>query len=127
MKVAIDIDGTLTVWPNELGMLAASLLAAEHEVIILTGFSVSVSNPQSADMAALIDCREKQLQLLGLNKYVEDFCIKVCVGRNSAEVAELKGAFCRDAGVNWLIDDSPDYCAVVRRLSPGTLVTQVCR
>lgn len=114
--IAIDIDGTTTRYPQQM----KRLLDAYPDSVLLTG--CSVHDPESADIGMLLAGRHAQLEpLIGtVERHIE-----ICVGRNSAEVAEMKGRFCREHSVQLLIDDSPDYCDAVRRLSPATAVLRV--
>lgn len=119
MNVAIDIDGTLSVWFSVLGPLSKALTVAGHTVVLLTGHSCP--DPENADRDNLLHGRRTQ---------VEPFCasfqeIIVCVGRNSTEVAQQKAEYCRNQQIDLFIDDSLNYCAGVRQRSPGTLVLHV--
>lgn len=116
MFAAIDIDGTTTRYPYAMRRIVEMCQPS----VFLTGHS-SV-DPSTADMEDLIDGRRKQLAALGIT---QPCTIIVCVGRDSSEVAEQKGAFCRDNNVTLFIDDSLNYCEAVRRLSPKTAILHV--
>jgi hypothetical protein len=119
VRAAIDIDGTLMAWPRVLGPLTHALVAAGWDVVLLTG--CSCAEPDKADRLAMVKWREDQVAPAGA-AFRE---IVVCVGRNSAEVGGLKGAYCRDHGIDLFVDDSADYRKAARRLSPQTLVLGV--
>lgn len=119
MRAAIDIDGTLAAWPAVLGPLTNAFSAAGWDVVLLTGHSCA--DPAAADRTALREGRLRQVAPFRAS-FRE---VVVCVGRNGSEVAEQKGAYCREQAVSLFVDDSPDYCRAVRRLSPGTLVLGV--
>lgn len=119
MKVAIDIDGTLDGHQARIGPLTCALVAAGHDVVLLTG--TSMPHPHLARMEQLQVQRQQQVAPLGA-------CFReivICVGENSNQVASKKGAYCLHNGIDLLIDDSKNYCEAVRQLSPTTLVLHV--
>ena len=117
MFAAIDIDGTVSRHPAVLDIIANAKLESS---VFLTGHSNE--NPATADKTQLLAGRIQQLAALGITTHLP---IIICVGRNSTEVAEQKGIFCRDNKVELFIDDSINYCEAVRRLSPNTAIFHV--
>lgn len=135
MLIAIDIDGTLTAWPLVFERFFWSLsdehLGENLDIVLLTGHACP--EPIAADRDALLQGRIGQLNSIGtkaplvneVSGPIRSRNIRVCVGKNSGEVALLKAEFCRDRAVDIFIDDSTSYCLAVRKLSPKTLVLQV--
>lgn len=122
MKVAIDVDGTLTRHPRELGELMRSLTGAGHRVVVLTG--CACPEPQAADVEGLVGQRARQLDALGITAAHRDG-IEVCVGRSSAEVSLKKALWLSDSGADVFIDDNEAYCREARRLRPGLVILKV--
>ena len=108
MRVAVDIDGTITRWPGQ----CKAILNAFSDAVILTG---NIHNGMT--QAQLVAGRIEQLR-----PYIGDVTNKiiVCVGSSVQEVGRFKGEYCRDNLVDILIDDSDVYLDAVRRISPGT-------
>lgn len=105
---AFDLDGTLSVYPEQLGTLMRSLSAAGHHVVVLTGTQTYAD-------------RERQLRGLGLaDSYNE---LVVVPGPTVADVAQQKGDYCRDHAVAVLVDDRADYCAAAK--AAGALALMV--
>lgn len=121
MKIAIDIDGTLSRYPERLSSLAKSIVSMGGYACLLTGHSRP--DPSTANSEELQAGRKAQIESLGIGDL--DAPIHICVGRNSREVAHQKGEFCRDNQIDIFIDDSKDYCEAVRRLSPNTTILWV--
>lgn len=120
MIACIDIDDTLTAWPEVIAPLTKALRAGGWHVILLTGCATQDPNYVYAD---LVEGRKRQVAPLG-PEYDE---IHVCVGRNSDEVAALKGQFLACVGASLFIDDSQNYVEQARKRSPGTLTLQTPR
>ena len=113
MKIAIDIDGTITAWPKQF----ADILSKYEDAIILTG-SLDIRS----SMFDLLSQRREQLKpLLGDIKHK----IMICVGKDLGQVAQLKGLYCRNNNIDVLFDDDQSYCSAVRAISPNTLVLKV--
>lgn len=125
MRVTIDIDGTLTAWPAVLDAVAKTILGIGGTVVLLTG--CTAPDPATVNNAGLVESRRRQVRAIPGAADMAVLDIVVCVGRDVADVADLKGAYCRDHGVTIVIDDAPEYCAAIRRLSPQTLVLQVVK
>ena len=108
MRVAVDIDGTITRWP----VACKAILAVFADAVILTG---NLHNGMT--QAQLVAGRVEQLR-----PYIGEATnrIVVCVGSSVQEVGRIKGEFCRDNLIDLLIDDSDIYLDAVRRISPGT-------
>lgn len=116
LRVAVDIDGTITKFPE----VFRRLLGRFPDAIILTGGIDP--NPERVDQDVLIAGRIAQLTpIIGppSNEIV------VCVGKTVPQVANMKAAVCLQRTIDIFIDDSTVYCKAVARMSPTTAVLQV--
>lgn len=111
MRVCVDIDNTLTRWPDA----CLGILIAFPESWLLTGYS----GPQPIDQDSLQYDRRMQVR-----EYIGDLMrpIHICVGNSIHHIGILKGEFCRDNQIDLLIDDNEIYCKAVRKISPRTAV-----
>lgn len=112
MKIAVDIDGTITSWPEQF----KDMLAKYEDAVILTG-----SLDRQSSMLDLLTQRREQLKpLIGEVKN-----IIICIGEDLAQVARLKGTYCKQNNIDILFDNDTNYCLAVRAISPNTLVLKV--
>jgi hypothetical protein len=119
MIVAFDVDNTLTKWPTTLVELATRLSGVR--LILLTG---NVGDPADREQANHFrEARKQQIRELW-PRHLSPPEIHVCIAPPGPGIANLKGEFCRDHKVAILLDDDPNYCKAVRRLSPATAVFQ---
>jgi hypothetical protein len=116
MKIAIDIDGTITRYPE----LFRDMLNRYPEAVILTGYAGQDWRGRKQDVLV----QQRQAQLLPILGVVSHRIV-VCTGATVADVAKAKGEFCRDNAITAIIDDSGVYCRAVRAISPTTAVLQV--
>ena len=108
MRIAVDIDGTITRWPNQCRVI----LDTFPDAMILTG---NITNGMTQEQ--LVEGRRAQLlPFIGEKTRT----IVVCTGTTVAGVAHAKGEYCRDNQIDLLIDDSDIYLDAVARLSPKT-------
>lgn len=119
VRLAVDIDGTLTRWPK----ICWELMWAFPDHVLLTGATPEF-NQRAKTEEEYVALRRKQLEKFG-GILTWNAPIKVCVGANSDEVAMKKAEYCRDHQVMLFIDDTERYCECVRSLSPGTMVLRV--
>jgi len=116
MKIAFDIDGTLTI--PAVNELAKFLIDNGAEVHVITG---SLSNDYSAVAAIKREQhREKQLKLLGI--VAEK--VWICAGVTTAEVGMKKAQICSNVGIDIIFEDSEEFIGPIRKLSK-TLVLDV--
>jgi len=119
MIYCFDMDGTLTASPKVLGGIMKSLKKDGHTVYILTG---SLGETEDKNLE---EYRLNQAKLLGLERDWFDDIVS-CVYPSFEGVAELKGKFCKNYKVDFLIDDMALYIQAVKANSPNTLtVTMV--
>ena len=96
MRIAVDIDGTIDANPDEMRSIMGSLMAAGHHVIVLTGTSDRV--------ATQVDWDDKfdYLRSLGCGAVWDQL---VVVPHGKGEVADVKAQWCKDNGVDVMIDN----------------------
>jgi hypothetical protein len=102
MQIAVDIDGTLDAYPNELRGIMGSVMAAGHQIYILTG--------TQDDVATQDDWQKKvdYVKALGCES-VWDKLIVV----SGDDIAKAKAKWCKDNGVDVLIDNDKDNAKAV--------------
>jgi len=96
MLVCVDLDGTISAFPQEIGALMSGLMAQGHEVHILTGHKAESASPEVA--------REKiaLVKSLGCENNWDKL---VLVANPKNKVAKAKVAYMRHAGASVLIDN----------------------
>jgi hypothetical protein len=119
MIFCFDMDGTLTKAPKVLGEIMKSLKKSGHTVYILTG-SLGETPPDK-----LQEYRLAQAKSLGLliGESFDD--IVSCVHPSFEGVANLKGKFCKQEKVDFMIDDMALYIQSIRQYSPETFIAAV--
>lgn len=119
MIFCFDMDGTLTAHPKVLGEIMKSLKKSGHKVYILTGSLGETPYDQ------LQKYRLDQAKSLGIipEDHFDD--IVSCVDSTFEGVANLKGRFCLEQKVDFVIDDMSLYIQAIRKESPETLVVPV--
>lgn len=110
MKVAVDIDGTITRWPKA----CLAIMNAFPGAWILTGYAGPPLPYEELQ-------RQRIEQLTPILGEVQQ-PIHICVASSIRGIAKLKGQFCRDRMIDLFIDDHELYCSEVRRISPRTAV-----
>jgi hypothetical protein len=105
MKIAIDIDGTITAYPKQLKKIMKN-----NYCIILTG---------SLNPNADINHRINQLKKYNIteNDYKE---IIQCIGKKVVEVAQKKGEYCRNNKIDLIFEDTELYLHLIKKISPKT-------
>jgi len=120
MLVAIDIDGTLTAYPDVFRTMAGVLRQAGHPVVLLTGATDPRCQP-----GFVHDPPNRLAQVTPLLGGLVLPIVEVH-GRDGPENARLKGEYCRDNQVALFVDDDPGFCDFVRHLSPDTCCLRAC-
>lgn len=103
MNFGFDVDGTITAAPEAFAALAAALLAAGHEVHVITGTMDALTEAQFA-------ARRAQLASHG-------FPVPTALHIVTAPHAEQKAAYCRDHEIVMMFEDSPIYINAIRALT----------
>lgn len=149
MKVGFDLDGTLD--RPSVRDLALALIAAGHEVHIITGIFSESGSWQD------LHSKIQKLDRLGIpNEYYDDGKCPKCgsgegfnivnaePGEKTAHLHTLyampdtysrdyrladmglrKGALCEKLGITLFFDDSEDYVKMIPKMSGGTTVLHV--
>jgi phosphoglycolate phosphatase-like HAD superfamily hydrolase len=120
MRVAFDLDGTISAYPALCESMAAAFTAAGHHVLVLTGHAVP--DPAACDRAAVDAFKREACVSRGFKSFHEMVC---CVVRNSDEAAAYKAGYCKGHAVDILVDDAANYCRAVKAANPGMLVLHV--
>lgn len=108
MTIAVDLDGTITRHPKELGMLMDALDRQGHDVWIVS----AVPDGES------IEVRQKMLLNAGLATWNARL-IRV------RDDGKQKAIWCRDNGVDILIDDASNNMQGAREIYPRMVRLQV--
>lgn len=111
IHLAVDIDGTLTAWSEQLLPLMALVVEHGGRVTLLTG----TLNPQSD-----VRDRERQVAKLGARANEHYNQIRQIYAPDTDQVARAKADFCREASVTMVFEDTPKYIAAIRARSPKT-------
>lgn len=118
MTFCFDMDGTLTRHPKVLGEIMRSLKKSGHTVYILTG---SLGETPADKLNAY---RLSQAEGLGIGRDCFDDIVS-CVNPSFQGVADLKGQFCRQEKVDFMIDDMAMYIQAIQKESPETAILAV--
>jgi hypothetical protein len=113
MKIAIDIDKTITANPQFFRIFIENQLKAGNEVHVLTG---RVAGREEDEVSP--PDRIKQLAKLGITAYT---CLVQITRRNQhPDIGMGKGAYCRDNAIDMILEDDVLYIMEITRLSPET-------
>lgn len=114
MKIAFDIDGTLTI--PAIKNLANALHNAGHDIYIITG---GLRKPhEDHKIGTRTKHRRAQLKELG----VTPTKLFVCVGITTEEVAREKALICNDAQIELIFEDSRLYIDTIRKCTKTIVV-----
>lgn len=113
-----DMDGTLTKHPRVLGEMMRSLKKAGHTVYILTG-SLGETPPDKLNAYRLNQAKE-----LGIGLDCFDDIVS-CIYPSFEGVADLKGRFCKENKVDFMVDDMALYIQSIKQHSPETTMLAV--
>jgi hypothetical protein len=118
MIFCFDVDGTITAQPDIFKEIMRGLKAIGHTVYVLTG-TILGSDPTPQES------RDRQLGDLGFKEGEHFDEIIICQGYNWADCGELKGQFCKEKGVDFMIDDADPFIDSINRWSPNTLCVKM--
>lgn len=130
MKIAIDIDGTLTAFPELFKLIMVALKTAGHYVCFLTGtlgdVNILISHDKEMDTGYLkklcketLDGRIEQLESYGVISDMYNELIVAC-GKTVTDVAELKGAFCKQEKIDVVFEDTKLFTDSIGCVAPET-------
>ena len=120
MRVAIDIDGTISRYPELFRKMTELWVSKGWFVAVLTGAG-NISHEE----------RETQLETYGMkqHRHYHDLAIADnghLAGAEYVNMAiEYKVDYCRDEFIDLFIDDSPTFCREVATRAPGCMVLKV--
>lgn len=135
MKIGFDLDGTLD--RPQILALAKALLAAGHEVHVITGVFLEAADWQDGD------AKRKKLLRLGLpfkenpataSEHASQRAVLHILSAVPAtfdrdyRLADLglrKGELCERLGIELFIDDSEKYVEMIPKMAGGTSVLHV--
>jgi hypothetical protein len=113
MKIAVDIDGTITANPRFFRLFIENQLKAGNEVHVLTG---SVRNTEE-DAVSPPD-RVEQLAKLGITAYTR--LVQITRREQHPDIGIGKGVYCRDNGIDMILEDDVLYIWEIKKMSPET-------
>ncbi len=118
MKIAVDMDGTLTSAPSLFGQLIRDLREKGNYVALLTGQLDS----------GLPSLEDRQQQLRGLGIEVD----AILLAKGSSDpmshlwtCGQEKARMVREGGFDVFIDDRASFCNLVKLRNPDVLVLQI--
>ena len=118
MKIAVDIDGTLTLAPVLFAQLIRGLRSTGHYVAALTG-QLESGEPSRED-------RRVQLQNLGIEVDA------ILLAKGSADpmshlwqCGQEKARLIREGRFDVFIDDRSSFCNLVKLMNPHVLVLKI--
>lgn len=118
MIFCFDIDGTISANPEVFKTIMKSLVDAGHTVYPLTGMIASGTVMNSRQFESF---RENQLKTFGLEKDTHYTDVVVCVAEKIEDCGLLKGKFCKENGVAFMVEDTQIYHDAIIGESPNTL------
>lgn len=119
MKIVVDIDGTIDANPDEMRSIMGSLMQAGHYVVVLTG------TQQDPVTQTEWDSKCNYLISMGCGAVWDEL---VVVPHVSGELADVKAQWCRDNGVDVMIDnDKTNAKAATKAGVPLVLVPWASR
>lgn len=113
MKIAIDIDKTITANPHFFRLFIEDQMKAGNEIHVLTG---RVAHTEG-DMESPPD-RVEQLAKLGITSYTR--LVQITRSQQHPDIGIGKGEYCRDNGIDMIMEDDPLYIKEISRISPAT-------
>ena len=96
MRIAVDIDGTIDAAPAECRTIMSSLKAAGNRVVVLSGTPFPTASQASWDE------KRDYLVSLGCGACWDEL---VLVPHEPGELADSKAKYCKDNGIDILIDN----------------------
>lgn len=117
MKIAFDIDDTITKRPDIFKTLMVSL--KDHRIYVLTG-----SLKTNTDLKELKEWRINQLKDIGIEEDMYDE-LMIATAKDVNGVAKEKGRICAEKKIDIFIDDTDIYLEEAEKQSPDTLTLKV--
>lgn len=125
MRVAIDVDNTITRHPEQCRALMEALRRQFYYVCVLTEHLADPEEMTQRDHDVLYHALAAQLAALRIFWDSHYLHLQVVVGKNSEACATEKGRECKARSIELFIDDSKRYCEAVRKECPQTMILNV--
>jgi|TARA_Y100000310_G_C20691139_1_gene822285 hypothetical protein len=126
IKIAIDIDGTITHTPKYFSHVITGQMAIGNEIHILTGAISNFYNGKykEGNYESPIE-RISQLKSYGIYNWTK--LIMVVRDKQFPDIADGKGEYCRDNNIDIIYEDNLGYIKSIKKISPNTLAFLICR
>jgi hypothetical protein len=111
MRIAVDIDGTLSREPDNIRELMKNLMHGRNRVIVLTGCLYDQPSEEE---------RIKQLEGFGVRKGVHYTELIRVPGFTHKQVSYGKATYCRDTQIDIILEDDDEYISDINQMSPRT-------
>jgi hypothetical protein len=124
LRIAIDIDGTISGHVEFFQRLISGETFAPEEITILTTADPNAwsdGHTECGNYENLV-CRQNQLALLGIPRHKYSKIVSVMRETHHPGVGIAKGEYCRDNAIDYMFEDDADYAAHIKNLSPKTMV-----
>ncbi len=113
MRIAIDIDDTITANPDFFRRFIENQLQAGNEIHVLTGRkSATEGNMERPEN------RIEQLRKLGITRYTR--LVQIARKTQHPDIGIGKGEYCRDNAIDMVMEDDIQYIQEIVRVSPKT-------
>lgn len=117
--IGVDVDGTITSAPEQMGAMMMALKAAAHQVIILTGVSGISASQQDFDE------KTQLLTSLGCGQCWDSMYI--IPHAPGSDLPAMKADLCKQLGVDVLIDNDKNNAKACMAVVPLVLVPWASR
>lgn len=114
MRIAIDIDDTITANPEFFRLFIENQLWAGNEIHLLTGRKSSIIEENMESPQNRID----QLRKLGITRYTR--LVQIARKVQHPDIGIGKGEYCRDNAIDMVMEDDIQYIQEIERISPKT-------
>ena len=113
MRIAIDIDHTITANPTFFATFIENQLDRGNEIHILTGGTSSPEGDYESPQE-----RVEQLARIGITRYTH--LVQITRLIQYPDIGIGKAEYCRNNGIDMIIEDDILYVREVKRISPST-------
>jgi hypothetical protein len=121
VKVAVDVDGVILARPDVFVPFITALMQGGAEVVILTSHMSRLEERLDVE-SVKEESLAKVRPAFGSRPLP---WVQVCIGRSHADIAMLKGAYCKEHGIDFMIDNNELYCYAARRSAPQVVCFKV--
>ncbi|OPY60057.1 MAG: hypothetical protein A4E57_04568 [Syntrophorhabdaceae bacterium PtaU1.Bin034] len=114
LRIAIDVDNTITANPQFFRLFIENQLRAGNEVHVLTGRKSSGEEGNQESPGE----RVEQLRKIGITNYTR--LIQITRRTQHPDIGIGKGEYCRDNLIDMVLEDDILYIQEISRISPTT-------